>query len=76
MHLLKEDGRNGSDAVYQFVIFKQLSYCFEETIGFDLKAYFARDPVLCLIKPGDKTKEFYEKAIQFQGTFHGLKITN
>ena len=27
-------------------------------------------------KPGDTTKEFWEKAIQFHGTFHGLKITN
>ena len=42
----------------QFVIFKSLSYCFEETIGFELKALFSRHPVLCLIKPSDKTKEF------------------
>ena len=27
-------------------------------------------------KPGDITKESWEKAIQFQGTFHGLNITN
>ena len=27
-------------------------------------------------KPGDITKEFWEKPIQFHGTFHGLKITN
>ena len=27
-------------------------------------------------KPGDISKEFWEKAIQFHGTFHGLKITN
>ena len=26
---------------FQFVIFKPLSYCFEETIGFDVKASFA-----------------------------------
>ena len=26
--------------------------------------------------PGDITKEFWEKAIQFHGTFHGLKIKN
>ena len=41
----------------QFVIFKPLSYCFEETIGFDVKASFASRPVSCLIrlynKPGD-----------------------
>ena len=27
-------------------------------------------------KPGNITKEFWEKAIQFHGTFHGLKNTN
>ena len=64
----------------QFVIFKPLSYCFKETIGFDVKALFTTRPVLRLIrwynKPGDTTKEFWEKGIQFRGTFHGLKITN
>ena len=64
----------------QFVIFKSINYCFEETIGFDVKASFASRPVSRLIrwyiKPGDITKEFWEKAIQFLGTFHGLKITN
>ena len=34
----------------QFVIFKPLSYCFEETIGFDVKASFASRPVLRLIR--------------------------
>ena len=65
---------------YQFVIFKPLSYCLEETIGFDVKATFASRSVSRLIrwynKPGGITKEFWEKAIQFHGTFHGLKITN
>ena len=42
----------------QFVVFKPLSYCFEETIGFDVKALFARPPVPRLIKPGDIIKEF------------------
>ena len=42
----------------QFVIFKPLSYCFEEIIGFDVKDWFARCPVSRLIKPGDRTKEF------------------
>ena len=50
-----------------FVIFKPLSYCFEETIGFDVKASFACRPVSRLIrwynKPGNITKEFWEKAI-------------
>ena len=32
-----------------FVIFKPLSYCFQETIGFDVKASFASRPVSRLI---------------------------
>ena len=40
----------------QFVIFKPLSYCFEETIGFDVMASFARPPVSRLIKPGNITE--------------------
>ena len=35
-----------------------LSYSCEETIRFDVKAFFARGPVSHLIKPGDMTKEF------------------
>ena len=46
----------------QFVIFKLLSYCFEEIIGFGIEASFESCPVLHLIrlynKPGDITKEF------------------
>ena len=64
----------------QFVIFKPLSYCFEEAIGFDVKTSFANRSVVRLIswynKPSDITKEFRKKAIQFHRTFHGLKITN
>ena len=64
----------------QFVIFKPLSYCFEETIGFDVKTSFASRPKSRLIrwynKAGDMTKEFWEKAIKFHETFYGLKITN
>ena len=56
----------------QFVTFK--------TVGFDVKTSFASRPSLRLIrwynKPGDITKEFWEKAIQLHGTFHELKITN
>ena len=63
-----------------FVIFEPLSYCFEEKIGFDEKASFTSRPLSRLIswynKLCDITKEFWEKAIQFHGTFHGLKITN
>ena len=40
----------------QFVIFKPLGYCFEEIIGFDVKASFARRPVSRLVKPGDIIK--------------------
>ena len=60
----------------QFVIFETLSYCFEVAIAFDVEPSLARRPVSHLIKPGDITKEFQEKAIQFHGIFHGLKITN
>ena len=64
----------------QFVIFEPLSYCFEETIKFDVKVSYASCLLSRLIKwynkPGDATKEFWEKVIQFHGTFHGLKITN
>ena len=42
----------------QFVIFKPLSYCFEETIGFGVQVSFARRPVSCLIKLVDITKKF------------------
>ena len=51
-------GRTVTIRLNQSVIFKSLSYCFEETIGFDIKASFARSPVSRLIKPGDTTKEF------------------
>ena len=34
-----------SKQTYQCVIFKPLSYCFEETIGFDVKASFTSRPV-------------------------------
>ena len=47
----------------QFVVSKQLSYCFKETIRFDVKNLFASRPVSRLIrwynKPGDVTKEFW-----------------
>ena len=66
--------------IEQFVIFKRVSYYFKEAIRFDIKALFVSRPVSRLIrwynKPDDTTKEFWEKAIQFHGTFHGLKITN
>ena len=36
---------NSTIRLNQSVIFKLLSYCFEETIGFDINASFARSPV-------------------------------
>ena len=57
------------NVVTQFAIFEPLSYCFEETIEIDIKASVASRPVSCLIR-------WYNKPIQFHGTFHGLKITN
>ena len=80
-HIKAQAGRKSARDFKQFVIFKPLScYCFKETIGFDVKISLASHPVLHLIrwynKPGDITKGFQEKAIQFHGTFNGLKITN
>ena len=53
---------------------------FQRKTGFDEKASFASRPLSRLIrwynKSSDKTKEVWEKAIQFHRTFHGLKITN
>ena len=47
---------------FRFAIFETLSYCFQETIGFDLKALFASRPESRLIRSynesGDITKEF------------------
>ena len=62
----------------QFVIFKQLSCSFEETIWFNVKASFASRPVSRLIrwynKPGSITKEFWEKTIQSHGIFMDWKL--
>ena len=38
-----------SKRIMQFLIFKPLSYCFEETIRFDVKASFSSRPVSRLI---------------------------
>ena len=38
------------EKTFQFVIFNPVSYCFEETIGFDVKVSFASRPVLRLIR--------------------------
>ena len=60
----------------QFVIFKPLSYRFEETIEFDVKASLSSPPVLRLIRWYNKRILGKGYSIKFHGTFHGLKITN
>ena len=52
---------------------------FQRNNKIDVKASFASRPLSSLMwwyNTGDITKEFWEKAIQFHETFHGLKITN
>ena len=63
--------------LYQFVIFKPLSYRFEETIGFDVKVSFAFRPVLRLIrwynKPGDITRWILRKGYSVQRHFSWIE---
>ena len=63
---------------FQFVIFKLLSYCFKETIRFDVKASFASRPVSRLIrwynKPCDKTKNFEKSLFSSTGLFMDWKL--
>ena len=69
--MMNEDFASGSRnltiSFYQFVIFKLLSYCFEETIRFDVKASFASHPVSRIVrwynKPGDMKKGFEDLAV-------------
>ena len=58
----------------QFVIFKQLSYCFEEIVRFDVKASFASRPVSRLIKQGDIAKEFLKRLFSSTGLFMDWKL--
>ena len=64
----------------EFVIFKPQSYCFRQTIVFDIKTSYASRPLSRLIrlykKRIDITKKFWEKTIQCHGTVYGLQITN
>ena len=48
--------------IYQFIIFKSLSYCFEETIGFDVKASFAS-------RPASRLNRWYNKQVIQQKNF-------
>ena len=61
----------------QFVIFKPISYCFKETMGFDVKASFASHPVSHLIgwynKPGDITEEFWKKVYSIPQDFSWIE---
>ena len=53
----------GAKKIVQFVIFKPLNYCFEETIEYDVKASFESRPESRLIRwynePDGITKEFW-----------------
>ena len=69
-----DDKRARKIKIWFSVIFRLLSYCVEEKIGFDVKASFVSLPVLRLVKPGDITKEFYEKAISSTGLFRDRKF--
>ena len=56
--ILKEDGNNNK--CKQSIIFKLVSYCFEETIGFEVKASFVSRPISRLIR-------WYNKRILIKG---------
>ena len=45
------------DTFLQFVIFKSLSYCIEETIEFDLKASFCKESIVA----SNKTRWYYKR---------------
>ena len=49
-YLLNYTNNNFDIVATQFVIFKPLSCCFEETIGFDVKTSFASRPLSRLIR--------------------------
>ena len=49
---------NDHDHVFEFASFKPLSHCFEETVGFDVKALITWRLVWGLIKPGHITNRF------------------
>ena len=54
---------------FQFIIFAPLSYCFEDTIGFDVKASLAGPPVSPLIKTSDIIKIFKKRLFSSTGLF-------
>ena len=69
----KEDGLNWSVLVYLFVIFIPLSYCFEETTRFDVKALLTRGPLSRLIKPCDITKKNWGKGYSVPRDFSWIE---
>ena len=58
----------------QTVIFKPLSYCLEEIIGFSVKNSFANGTVIYLIKPGYMTKKFTKRLFISKGVFMDWKL--
>ena len=70
--------RKDAKILLQFIIFKLLSYCFKETIRFDVQASFLSRPLSRLIrwynKSGDITSEFWEKAFYLHGHFMDWKL--
>ena len=62
----------------QFVIFKPLSYCFEDTIGFDVNTSFASRPVSRLISWYNNQvmwqKNFDKRLISSRGHFMDWKL--
>ena len=65
LYSLKVDERSRSVLVYQFVIFKPLSYCFEETIGFNVKALFVRGLSKQVIKQNNFKKRPFSSMRRF-----------
>ena len=67
-----------SKQTYQSVIFKPLSYCFEETIGFDVKASFTSRPVSRLISWYNnqviQQKKFDKRLFSSMGLFMDWKL--
>ena len=59
----------------QFIIFKPIGYCFEETMGFDVKASFASSPVLRLIRRYNKSggKQILRKGYSVSRDFSWIK---
>ena len=69
---------NEKSEIIQFVVFKPLSYYFEETIGFDAKASFTSRPVSRLISWYNKQvmqqKNFDKRLFSFTGLLMDWKL--